>query len=90
MPPERSYSILSDLQLGFRKRLSFVTQLLLNLHDVTSMYDDMQVDMVILDFSKAFDTVSHQRLMIIRIINLYLMREILGKCHTYLSHGLQD
>ena len=58
------FSILSALQHGFRKGLSCVTQLLLTLHDITSIHDrKLQVDMAILDFSKAFDTVPHQRLL---------------------------
>ena len=58
------YKILSILQHGFRKCLSCETQLLLTIHDLTSMFDQKkQVDMAILDFSKAFDTVPHERLL---------------------------
>ena len=56
-------SILHDLQHGFRRLRSTVTQLL-------SLYDDLararerkvQSDVIIMDFAKAFDKVSHSRL----------------------------
>ena len=58
-------SSLSNLQHGFRKRRSCVTQLLGVLHDVGKALDSGQeADTIYLDFSKAFDTVSHKNLLL--------------------------
>ena len=58
------YDILTILQHGFRLGHSCETQLLITLHDILSSYDQKhQVDLAILDFSKAFDTVPHNRLL---------------------------
>ena len=56
--------ILSPLQHGFRARFSCETQLLTTLHDLFKIRDrGVQLDLAILDFSKAFDKVPHRRLM---------------------------
>ena len=58
------HNILVDCQHGFRKQRSCETQLIgltQELHE--HLEEKGQVDMVILDFSKAFDKVPHQRLM---------------------------
>ncbi len=58
-------NILNNLQHGFRARRSCETQLTLTLHDLTHAIDKRkQIDMVILDFSKAFDTVAHNKLLL--------------------------
>ena len=58
------YNILVDNQHGFRNRRSCDTQLLLTYHDLVSVVNNRgQVDMLVLDFAKAFDTVAHQRLL---------------------------
>ena len=55
-----SCSLLSDKQFGFRKHRSTEDQMLLVYSDVSAMVDDdFIVDMIMLDFSKAFDVVSH-------------------------------
>ena len=52
------------MQHGFRKRRSCTTQLLSVLHNLGKALDSGQVvDIVYLDFSKAFDSVSHQNLL---------------------------
>ena len=57
------HSILSKFQHGFRSRLSCETQLLATLQDLLSLRDKkIQIDVAVLDFSKAFDTVPHDRL----------------------------
>ena len=56
-------NILTDAQHGFRKKRSCETQLLLTVDDLASELDKAgQVDTILLDFSKAFDVVPHQRL----------------------------
>lgn len=58
------HSALSPLQHGFRSGYSCESQLLLTFHDLASNYDNkIQTDVVILDFSKAFDTMPHSRLL---------------------------
>ncbi len=55
--------ILTDLQHGFRQKRSCVTQLLETVSDLARYYDsNTQIDTCILDFSKAFDVVSHRKL----------------------------
>jgi hypothetical protein len=57
-------SILSSLQHGFRSGHSCESQLLVTMQDILQRIDNNnQVDLVILDFSKAFDVVPHQRLL---------------------------
>ena len=59
------HNILSDNQHGFRKHRSCETQLVNTIESVAKSLDNKeQVDMLILDFSKAFDTVPHQRLLL--------------------------
>ena len=58
------YDTLTILQHGFRTGFSCETQLIVTLHDLMKYRDKkIQVDMAILDFSKAFDTVPHNRLL---------------------------
>ena len=64
------YGILYPGQHGFRKKLSCESQLLVTTHDFLCRLDSKeQVDVAILDFSKAFDVVPHQRLL--RKLRLY-------------------
>ncbi len=57
------HSILSPRQHGFRSGHSCESQLILALDDWSRIVDNKgQVDVAILDFSKAFDTVPHERL----------------------------
>jgi len=57
-------SILTHLQHGFRSGHSCETQLLTTLQDFTRNYDlNNQVDIAVLDFAKAFDTVPHDHLL---------------------------
>jgi hypothetical protein len=58
------HNILTSLQHGFRKKISCETQLLVTLQDLLYYRDkNIQVDVAVLDFSKAFDTVPHRRLL---------------------------
>ena len=59
-----NHSILTPLQHGFRKNRSCESQLLVTTHDLLKRLDRKEtVDISVLDFSKAFDVVPHQRLM---------------------------
>ena len=56
--------ILTSPQHGFYSGHSCDTQLLVTTQDIFSRYNGGdQIDMAILDFSKAFDVVPHQRLL---------------------------
>ena len=58
------HGILSDAQHGFRKERSCESQLILTVQDLAnSLNEGEQVDAILLDFSKAFDKVPHQRLL---------------------------
>ena len=58
-------NLLRDTQHGFRSKRSCLTNLLDFLHDVFNLYDDSKaVDIIYLDFQKAFDKVPHKRLLI--------------------------
>ena len=57
-------NIISSCQHGFRPGHSCITQLLPFIEDILHAMDQhFQVDILLLDFSKAFDTVSHKRLL---------------------------
>lgn len=55
---------LTNLNHGFRSGFLCETQLLVTLNDFFNNYDaGLQTDIVILDFSKAFDTLPHHELL---------------------------
>jgi hypothetical protein len=59
-----AHQILTDCQHGFRARHGCETQLLTLAHELLSSLDvGCQHDLIILDFSKAFDRVPHERLL---------------------------
>ena len=59
------HKILTDLQHGFRSGKSCETQLVTTFQDLPQMHNKKgsQIDIAALDFSKAFDTVSHDGLL---------------------------
>ena len=58
------HQVLTSLNHGFRSGYSCKTQLVVITHDLLNFYDqNKQVDTVILDLSKAFDTVPHRKLL---------------------------
>ena len=78
------HKILTDCQHGFRTRRSCETQLVTMIHDLTSAMDKgTQTDMVVLDFSKAFDRVPHKRLL--QKLHHYGIR---GHLHQWVSDFL--
>ena len=79
-----NHGIISDSHYGFWARRSCETQLVTLLHDLASSLDrGTQTDMVIFDFSKAFDRVNHQRLL--RKLHHYGIR---GSTHQWISSFL--
>ena len=59
------YKLLYDLQHGFRSKRSYETQLVILIEGLMrNSLAGSQTDLVLLDFSKAFDKVSHQKLLL--------------------------
>ena len=80
------HGILTPSNHGFRKGHSCESQLLLTTHDLLSHRDKgHQIDVGILDFSKAFDTVPHQRL-----LNKLRIYGIEGKVLNWIEGFLSD
>ena len=74
------HGILSPFQHGFRARYSCETQLVTTLHDLLRTRDlGVQLDVAILDFSKAFDKVPHRRL-----LNKLKLYSISGPTHNWI------
>ena len=62
------HHILTDQQQGFRRNYSCETQLIHTMHDLTVAHNShTQIDVIIMDFVKAFDVVAHQRLLILKL-----------------------
>ena len=65
MDHQTYYNILSDSQHGFRARRSCETQLVLTIQELAKTQSEgKQIDAKLLDFSKAFDKVPHNRLLL--------------------------
>jgi hypothetical protein len=76
--------ILVDFQHGFRANRSCETQLIITAEEISRHLDDrQQVNLLILDFCKAFDTVPHQRLL--QKLDHYGVR---GNIHGWLKSWL--
>ena len=59
-----AHKMLQHYQHGFRQNHSTESQLIITVEELSRALDDHhQIDLLILDFSKAFDTVPHQRLL---------------------------
>ena len=59
------YNVLENAQHGFRKNRSTVSQLVITVNDfASSLRDQKQTDAILLDFSKAFDKVDHEGLLL--------------------------
>ena len=59
------YNILTDCQHGFRSKRSTEHQLILTIHDIaSSLQQNKSIHAAVLDFSKAFDKVQHQCLLL--------------------------
>ena len=75
------HKILTYRQHGFRTHHSCETQLIQTVHDIAQSLDRRTpLDMIIMDFSKAFDTVPHKRL-------LHKLRnfDITGNTHKWIT-----
>jgi len=60
-----SHNILINSQHGFRSNHSCVSQLIALVEDLSYALDQQkQIDVILLDFAKVFDSVPHQRLLV--------------------------
>jgi len=86
----KAYNILSPDQFGFHKDHSAELQLLQTVHDLTiSLNNKSQCDVILLDFSKAFDRVSHQHLML-KLNHYGIRNSILDWISAFLSFRTQQ
>ena len=84
------FSLLNDRQHGFRHGRSCETQLAGLVNDLAKILDDRgRADMCIMDFSKAFDTVPHKRLLI-KLDHLGIRGEIKSWIEGFITHRQQS
>ena len=93
-----NHKILCENNHGFRAKHSRETQLLLTTHEMLKLRDTgKQLDVVILDFSKAFDKVPHRRLQ--GILDFYGIRGnlliwaeafLIGRTQSVLVDGIKS
>ena len=78
------FNILDDAQHGFRKRRSCVSQLLTTVDDFANcLKNHEQIDAILLDFSKAFDKVDHEGL-ILKLEHLGIRNSLLNWTRSFL------
>lgn len=81
-----AHNLLTDYQHGFRAKRSCETQLLCFIDDLAqNMCDGHQVDIAVMDFSKAFDVVPHERLL--SKLDFYGIR---GHPHSWIRSFLSE
>ena len=86
MKHANDHNILYDLQHGFRQHRSCETQLLQFVSDINeNLESKQQTDLLIMDFSKAFDKVGHQRLL--RKLDFYGIK---GTTNRWIASFLRD
>ena len=77
-------NILTKLNHGFRSGYSCESQLIVTMEDFLQAHNrNIQVDSAILDFSKAFDTLPHRKL-----LHKLTSYRINGSIHSWLRHFL--
>ena len=82
-------NLLKNTQHGFRNKRSCLTNLLDFFYDILNHYDESKaVDIIYLDFQKAFDKVPHKRLMI-KLKSLGIQGEVLRWVENWLSNRKQ-
>ena len=78
------FNVLDDAQHGFRKRRSCVSQLITTVDDFANcLKDKNQIDAILLDFSKAFDKVDHEGL-ILKLEHLGIRNSLLNWVRSFL------
>ena len=79
------HSILSEHQFGFRAGRSTIDQLLLVYEEVSQSVDDGKlVDVILFDYSKAFDVVNHE-ILLTKLCHVGIDGHILAWISSFLS-----
>ena len=82
-------SIISESQFGFRREKSVVSQLLMcYTHWITALDNNKFVDIIYLDYAKAFDKVCHNK-SIAKLSNIGIVGPILDWIKSFLSNRSQ-
>ena len=78
------YDVLDNAQHGFRKKRSCVSQLIVTINDFANcLKNSQQIDAILLDFSKAFDKVDHEGL-ILKLEHLGIRNSLLSWVRSFL------
>ena len=78
------FNVLDDAQHGFRKKRSCISQLLTTVDDFANcLKNHQQIDAILLDFSKAFDKVDHEGL-ILKLEHLGVRNSLLDWVRSFL------
>ena len=84
-----AHDILTDAQHWFRRRRSCETQLILTVQDLAQGIEDkQQIDVILLDSSKAFDMVPHRRLL--HKLDYYGVRGMNRQWIAHFLHGREQ
>ena len=82
--------LMTNTQHGFRKKRSCESQLILTVNDLAEVIDKGgQTDTILLDFSKAFDVVPHQRL-IMKLHHYGIRNNTLAWIQNFLYERTQE
>jgi len=83
------HDILTHQQFGFRQGYSAELQLLQTIHDLSLTNNKSQCDLILLDFSKAFDRVPHRHL-ILKLKHYGVRNSVLDWIQSFLSNRTQQ
>ena len=84
------HNTLYDLQHGFRSKRSCETQLVMLMEDMLrNSVDGKQTDLILLDFSKAFDKVNHEKLLL-KLHSYGIRQDTLAWIRAFLSNRQQQ
>ena len=85
-----AHNLLTECQFGFRAMRSCESQLLLTIDDLArGLRDKQQIDCIFLDFSKAFDKVPHERLLL-KLHHYGVRGRLLSWIRDFLSQRTQQ
>ena len=83
------FQIIDDAQHGFRQKRSCESQLITTLRDFSNCLNNKeQIDAILLDFSKAFDKVDHQQLLL-KLHQYGIQNSLFAWLKTFLSDRTQ-
>ena len=84
-------NILSELQHGFREKRSCETQLIMLVDELSkSMQSGKQTGLILLDFSKAFDKVAHEKFILSKLHFYGIRGNILNWIKDFLDNRTQS